>query len=165
MAVKQVRDNHPILFQCWASVEYEWPTLNQQWAATLAQHWTGIGWVGLHCVYQVHRIDAHTDLSAMVVGGIGLHVKYILVSLVLSIIISWTFRILAHEENQYSYVYKILDQLLSKALKQTKAGPQSSGTPFLVIFIFKYPDSIKLYLKQLQVLNVMKNVPTKLDQA
>ena len=54
----------------------------------------------MHCVYQVHRIDAYTDLSVRVVEGIGLHVEDILVSLVLSIIISWTFRILAHEENQ-----------------------------------------------------------------
>ena len=90
-------------------------------------------------MYQVHRIDAYTDLSvdvtvrsgvkkirdstfhrkllhvcwpapAIVVEGIGLHVKDILVSLVILIIISWTFRILAHEENQYSYVYKILGQ-------------------------------------------------------
>ena len=74
------------------------PTLNRYW------------WVGLHCVYQAHRIDAYTDLSAMVVEGIGLHVEYILVSWVLSIIISWTFRILTHGANQYSYVYKILGQ-------------------------------------------------------
>ena len=47
---------------------------------------------------------------AMVVEGIGLHVEDILVSSVISIIISWTFRILAHEENQYSYVYKTLGQ-------------------------------------------------------
>ena len=59
-------------------------------------------------MYKVLHIDAYTDLSAMVVEGIGLHLEDILVSLVLSIIISWTFRILAHEENQYSYVYKIL---------------------------------------------------------
>ena len=45
------------------------------------------------------------DLSAMAVEGIGLHVEDILVSMVLSIII---FRILAHEENQHSNVYKIL---------------------------------------------------------
>ena len=96
------QDNH-LCFNVWASVEYDW-----QWAATLAQHGTGIGWVGQHCVYQVHRIDAYTDLSTMVVEGIGLHIEDILVFLVLSIIISWTFRILAHEENQYSDVYKIL---------------------------------------------------------
>ena len=34
----QTRDNHPILFQCWASVEYDSPALNQQWSATLAQY-------------------------------------------------------------------------------------------------------------------------------
>ena len=59
-------------------------------------------------MYEVHRIEAYTDVSAVVVEGIGLHVEDILVSLVLSIIISWTFSILAHEENQYSYLYKIL---------------------------------------------------------
>ena len=59
---------------------------------------------------QVHRIDAYTDLSAVMVEGMGIHVEDILGSLVLSIIISWTFRILAHEENQYSYAYKILGQ-------------------------------------------------------
>ena len=35
-------------------------------------------------------IDAYTDLSAMVVEGIDLHVEDTLVSLVLSITISWT---------------------------------------------------------------------------
>ena len=70
----------------------------------------------------------------MVVEEIGLDVEDILVSLVLSIIISWTFRILAHEENQYSYVYKIFGRFLSKALKQTKARPRSLGTPFLVFY-------------------------------
>ena len=70
----------------------------------------------------------------MVVEGIGLHVEDMLVSLVLLIIISWTFRILAHEKNQYSYVYKILGNFLSKA-QQPKAGPRSWGTPFLVICI------------------------------
>ena len=59
-------------------------------------------------MYQAHRIDAYTDLSALVVEGIGLHVEDIPVSLVLSIIISWTFRTMAHEENQYSYIYKII---------------------------------------------------------
>ena len=38
----------------------------------------------------------------MVVEEIGLHVEDLIVYFVLSIIISWTFRILAHEENQYS---------------------------------------------------------------
>ena len=50
-------------------------------------------------------LDAYTDLSAMVVEGIGLHVEDILIFLVLSIIISWTFGILAHEENKYSYMF------------------------------------------------------------
>ena len=68
----------------------------------------------------------------MQVEGIGLHVEDILVSLILSMIISWTFRILHHEKNQYSYVYKMLGHFLSKALKQTKAVPRSLETPFLV---------------------------------
>ena len=56
-----------------------------------------------------------------------IHVKDIfeLVSLILSLIISWTFRILAHEEDQYT-------DFLSITCKQTKAGPRSSGTLFLV---------------------------------
>ena len=37
---------------------------------------------------------------------------------------SWTFRILAHEENQYNYVNKILGHFLSEAPKQTEAGPR-----------------------------------------
>ena len=58
-----------------------------------------------------------------VMNGIGLHVHNILVSLVLSIIISWTFRILAHEENQYTYVYKILGQFpCLKHLNRRKPG-------------------------------------------
>ena len=42
-----------------------------------------------------------------------------------SLIISWTFRILAHEEDQYT-------DFLYIALKQTEAGPQSMGTRFLI---------------------------------
>ena len=88
-------------------------------------------------MYEVHRIDAYTDLSvnvtvrsgvkktrgsmfhwqvlhecwpalAMVVEGIGRHVEDILVFMVLLIIISWTFRILAHVEKQHNYVCKVL---------------------------------------------------------
>ena len=44
-------------------------------------------------MYEVHRVDGYTDLSAMVVEEIGLHVEDILVSFVLSIFISWTLRI------------------------------------------------------------------------
>ena len=77
-----------------------------------------------------------------VVEGIGLHIEDILVSLILSIITSWTFRFMAHEENQYSYVYKIMGQFLSNALKQTKARPRSSGTPFLVFKYFMPPYTI-----------------------
>ena len=68
---EETQDNHPVLFQYWASVEFDCPALHQQWAVTVAQHWTGTGWIGLHCVYQVHRIDAYIDLLAMVVEGIS----------------------------------------------------------------------------------------------
>ena len=59
----------------------------------------------------------------MVVEGVHINDIFELVSLFLSLIISWTFRILAQEGDQYTNV-------LSIALKQTKAGPRSSGTLF-----------------------------------
>ena len=61
----------------------------------------------------------------------GIHVEDIFqpVSLDLFLIISWAFRILAHEEDQYT-------DFLSITLKLTKDGPRSSGTPFLVFHIF-----------------------------
>ena len=84
----------------------------------------------------------HKTLVAMVVEGIGLHVEDILVSLVLLIIISWTFRILAHEGDQYTVMFTIYQvNSLSNALKQTKAGPRSSGTPFLVSYKINPPVS------------------------
>ena len=44
-------------------------------------------------MYPVHHIiGAYTDFSALVVEGIDLRVEVMLVSLVLSIVISWTFR-------------------------------------------------------------------------
>ena len=66
----------------------------------------------------------------MVVEGIHVEDIFELVSLLLFLIMSWTFRILAHEEDQYT-------DFLSVALKQTKAGPRSSGTLFLVLYIIK----------------------------
>ena len=65
----------------------------------------------------------------MVVEGIHVEDIFELVSLVLWLIISWTFRILALEEDQYT-------DLLSIELEQTKAGTQSSGTPFLDLFFY-----------------------------
>ena len=63
----------------------------------------------------------------MVVEGIHVEDIFELVSLVLWLIISWTFRIMALEEDQYT-------DLLSIELEQTKAGTRSSGTPFLDLF-------------------------------
>ena len=59
----------------------------------------------------------------MVVEGIHVEDIFELVSLVLSLIISWTFRIQAHEDNQYT-------DFLSISLKQTKTGPRISGNFF-----------------------------------
>ena len=55
------------------------PTLNRYWAGR-----------STFCVPGT----SYTHLSAMVVEGIGPHVEDILVSLILTIIISWSFRIL-----------------------------------------------------------------------
>ena len=64
--------------------------------------------------------------------------KIELISLVLFLIISWTFRFLAHEEDQNTDVLSII------ALKQTKAGPRSSGTSFLVcIYMYVHVHNIK----------------------
>ena len=71
----------------------------------------------------------------MVVEEIHVEDKLEIVSLVLSLIISWTFRILAHEEDRYT-------DFLSIALKQTKAGPRCSKTPFLVLYYFLFILSI-----------------------
>ena len=98
----------------------------------LAQHLPGIWWVGLHPLYEVQRRQGWNECwpaSAMVVEEIHVKDIFLLVSLVLYLIISWTFRFLAHEEDQYAI-------FLSIALKQTKAGPLSSETPFLVIIVF-----------------------------
>ena len=56
--------------------------------------------------------------------------------------------ILSHNEDQHSYVYKIFSRFLSLVLKETKAGPRSSGTPVLVYnrnnldFLSKLPPQI-----------------------
>ena len=65
----------------------------------------------------------------MVVEGIHVRDIFELVSLVLSLIISWVFRMLSHEKDQYT------DFFLFIALKQTNDGPRSSGTRFLVTVI------------------------------
>ena len=39
------------------------PAMGCDTGPTLNRYWVGIG---VHCVYQVHRIDAYTDLSALV---------------------------------------------------------------------------------------------------
>ena len=94
---QKTRYNHPVLFQFRASVIDDWPALNQQWAATLAQNCAGIWWVGLHPLYEVHRgkvLNECWPAPAMVVEGIHVEDIFYLVSSVLSLIISWTFSIL-----------------------------------------------------------------------
>ena len=78
---------------------------------TVAQHYISIGamyrviwrwWVGLHPLYEVHRRQVLNECwlaPAMVVEGIHVEDIFELVSFILSLIISWTFLILAHEEN------------------------------------------------------------------
>ena len=60
------------------------------------------GYVGLHPLYEVHRrqvLNEYWSVLAMVVEGRHVEDIFELVSLVLFLIISWTFRILAHEED------------------------------------------------------------------
>ena len=74
---------------CWASAVEDWPTLNQQWAAMLAQHWTGIWWVGLHPLYEVHRRQVWNECwpaPVMVVEGIHVEDIFELASLILPLI-------------------------------------------------------------------------------
>ena len=76
---------------CWAS--FDWPSSNQQWAATLAKYWAGIGWVGLHrvCVCKdMRQVDSLAiwilnrcwPAPVMVVEGIHIEDIFKLVSLV-----------------------------------------------------------------------------------
>ena len=130
------------------------PTLNRYWVGTLccmdvAQKTQNIVLplynVGPTSSMLVHHCTNVLCLlgwaaPAMVVEGIGLHVEDILVSLVLSIIISWTFRILAHEEDKYTVMFtKYKAMFLSNALKRTKARPRSSGTSFLISYKINPP--------------------------
>ena len=69
---------------------------------------------------------------AMLVEGIGLHVKDILVSLVLS---------LMRKTSTNSYVYKT--NFCLKHSKQTRVGPRSSGTRFLVIIKFAIKKTLR----------------------
>ena len=88
----------------------------------------------------------------MVVEGIDLHVDGILVSLVLSVIISWTFKILAHEENLYSYVYKYKANVLSKADWSWASGFGNSFSSYLLIYsisVLQSVVSLRLILKLL----------------
>ena len=66
-------------------------------------------WVSLHSLYEVHRrqlLNECRPATAMVVEGIHVEEIFHFVSLVLSLIISWTFRILAHEEDQYTVMFR-----------------------------------------------------------
>ena len=65
----------------------------------------------------------------MVVEVIHVEDIFELVSLVLCLIISWTFRILAHEGYQYTVMFRFF----AIAIKQTNAGP------FLFVGYYKSP--------------------------
>ena len=76
----------------------------------LAQHGTGIWWAGLHTLNELdlHRrqvLNECWSAPAMVVEGIHVEDIFELVSLVLPLIISRTFWILSHEEDQYTDVH------------------------------------------------------------
>ena len=50
-------------------------------------------------------------------------------------IITWTFKIVVHEEDQYTVIFRqYYADYLFIALKQTEARPLSSGTPINVLF-------------------------------
>ena len=51
----------------------------------------------------------------MVVEGIDVDDIYLNLSPYF-LIISWTFRIMAHEEDQYNYVYKIINQIFNHGI-------------------------------------------------
>ena len=70
----------------------------------------------MHPLYEIHRrqvLNEYWPAPAMVVEGIHAEDIFELVSLVLSLIISRTFRILPHAQDQYT-------DFLSIALRQTK---------------------------------------------
>ena len=76
--------------------------------------------MGPYPLYDLHRGQVLNECwpePAMVVERIHVEDIFELVSLVLSLIMSWIFRILAHEEDQYT-------DFSSIALKQTKARPR-----------------------------------------
>ena len=65
--------------------------------------------LGNDSYYNILIIIFYYILISLSAGmNVYINVEDILVFLIFSIIISWTFRILAHEENQYSYACKIL---------------------------------------------------------
>ena len=111
----------PVIDWCWASVVDDWPALNQQWAAMLAQHWTGIWWVGLHSQYWLHRSQVLNECwpaPAMVEKGI--QVKDIIIwTWLLGFFLNYILdiRILTHEKDQHTDFVSII-------LKRT---------PFLVV--------------------------------
>ena len=72
-------------------------------SATYISDWTEIWWVGLHPFYELQRRRVLNDCwpaPAILVEGIHVEDIFELVSFVLPLIISWIFRILAHEEDQ-----------------------------------------------------------------
>ena len=103
-----------VLEWCWVSVVYNWPALNQHWTSSNSGPPLYRNWVGRSTSCTSHS-TIHWQVSngcqpepAMVVDWINVEDIYFNFSssLVLSLIISWIFRILAHEEDQYSYLYK-----------------------------------------------------------
>ena len=79
--------------------------------------------------FAIKKIDRLLSLNGLDRNNVGtLHQHWA--------IISWTFRILVHAEDQYSYVYKMLSRFFPIALKQPEAGPRSMGTTAIVLNCF-----------------------------
>ena len=109
-----------MLLQCRASVEDCGSTLKEHWLndtclrkvynrsrdrLMLGQPRRRIWWVGPHPLYEVQcrqLLNECWPAPAMVVEGIHMEYIFELVSFVLPLIISWTFRILAHRKDQHT---------------------------------------------------------------
>ena len=99
-------------------------------------------WVGTSVFCRDTRITIYWQVSNWLLAstgdsdGMNRHWRYILllVSLVLSLIISWTFRILAHEEDQHNFVHKILGRIFVHSIHTAWSRASEFGTPFLVFY-------------------------------
>ena len=89
------------------------PTLNRNWVGRPTHRVYVCRYMRQPNSLAIQVLNRCWPAPAMVVGGIHVEDIFELVSLVLSLIISWTIRILTHELDQYSYIqYKIVSRIL-----------------------------------------------------